>query len=94
MLFLRQYAELMKPIISQKELAELLGNPKMNMSAMLAGKRRVSPATALKLEKNSGVGRFVWLYGTPKELKRELEKSLGRKINFKRGRVPKKERSK
>ena len=83
----------MKPIISQKELAERLGNPKMNLSAMLAGKRRVSPATALTLEKNSGVGRFVWLYGTPKELKRELEKSLGRKINFKRGR-PKKEAKK
>ena len=84
----------MKPIISQRELAEMLGNPKMNLSAMLAGKRRVSPAAALKLEKNSGVGRYVWLYGTPKELKREIEKSLGRKINFKRGRIPKKEQSK
>lgn len=82
----------MKRIISQKELAEKLQTSPKNLSPILGGLRRPSLALALKLEKNSGVGRFTWLYGSRMEIRRELEKSIGMRINFGRGRIPKKKK--
>jgi len=74
--------------ISQKDVAALLGLPGPSLSEMLAGKRRPSRNMALELEKKSGVGRFVWLYGNPSELREEIERALGRTLNFGRGRLP------
>jgi len=74
-------------IITQKILAKKLGLTPSHLHYILKGERRPSSKNAVRLERRSGVGRMVWLYGTKKEIRREIERSFG-KINFKRGRVP------
>ena len=73
--------------ITQKTLSTRLGEDPAFFNKMLHGKKKPNAARAEKLAKQTGIGHMTWLYGTPSEIKRELEKVFG-KINFKRGRVP------
>ena len=75
----------MERIIFQKDIAAVLGINKSGVSALFRGKRRFSSKRAANLERITGIGIRTWLYGTPEEIKRELEKVYGT-INFKRGR--------
>ena len=75
--------------ITQKSLAMRLGEDPAFFNKMLRGKGRPSATRAAKLEVATGIGIRTWLFGSPTEIKRELEKVYG-KINFKRGRLPKK----
>lgn len=78
----------MKRTITQKELAGILGVKRSNLSEMLSGKLGLGRDRSARLEQITGIGIRTWLFGTPDEIKRELEKVYG-KINFKRGRLPK-----
>ena len=73
--------------ITQKSLSTMLGEDPAFFNKMLHGKKKPNAARAAKLEKQTGIGIRTWLYGTPSEIKRELEKVFG-KINQKRGRLP------
>ena len=73
---------------SLTELAKALNLAPSFLFYILKGERRPSSARALILEGISGVGRMTWLYGTPAELRRGLERVYG-KINTKRGRPTK-----
>ena len=73
--------------ITQKTLSTRLGEDPAFFNKMLHGKKKPNAARAAKLEKQTGIGIRTWLYGTPGEIKRELEKVFG-KINQKRGRLP------
>ena len=75
--------------ITQKLLAERLGEDPAFFNKMLKGKKRPTARRAAKLEVSTGIGIRTWLFGKPEEIKRELERIYG-KINFKRGRLPKK----
>jgi len=72
-------------IITQKKLAGKLRLSPSHLCEILGGLKRPSSKKASQLERVSGVGRMIWLYGSKSEIKRELERAFG-KINFGRGR--------
>lgn len=76
-----------KRTITQKELAEILGVQRSNLSEFFSGKRRFGAKRSARLEHTTGIGLRLWLFGAPNEIRRELEKIYGR-INFQRGRLP------
>lgn len=78
----------MKRTITQKDLAEILGVKRSNLSEVFSGKLRFGSERSARLEKITGIGIRTWLFGKPDEIRKELEKVYG-KINFKRGRLPK-----
>ena len=73
--------------ITQKELAEILGVQRSNLSEFFRGKRRFGAKRSARSEQTTDIGLRLWLFGTPNEIKAQLEKVYG-KINFRRGRVP------
>lgn len=73
--------------ISQRAVAQKLGLGRPYLSEMLAGKRRPSPQAAIRLERVTGIDIRVWLYGKRREIRSQLERFLGQKINFGRGRI-------
>lgn len=73
--------------ITQAELAtKYCVSRSLICDILSTGKRRPSRDLAEKLEEKSGVERMLWLYGTKTELISQIEKNLGRKINFQAGR--------
>ena len=82
---------IMKRTITQKSLAEILTMSSVQIHMILSGRRKVGAKKAAALEYLTGIGIRTWLFGSPAEIRIELERVYGR-INFKRGRPPKSKR--
>ncbi len=78
-------------IITQTELAKILGTSRSNLTQMITGKTRCSihPKKAERYSRVTGVGLMAWFTYPPSKLKREIELALGVKINTGRGRLSK-----
>jgi antitoxin HigA-1 len=56
--------EFMKPLgLTQAELAEKLGMPRVAVNAIINGKRSVTPGTAMRLAKALGTTPEFWING-------------------------------
>ena len=76
---------------TQADIARKLGLATSFFCHIINGQRRPSPRKALELERKTGIGRMVWLYGNHLELRQKLEEKFG-EINFSKGR-PRKRRA-
>lgn len=81
----------MKPKMTQKALAEILGVSRPTVTQMLTGRTRhsVHPDKAKRYFRKTGVSLLAWLTYTPTQLRKEIERTMGVKINIGRGRLQK-----
>jgi len=47
--------------ITQKALAQTMGRPPQVLSAIVQGKKHITPETALQLEKALGIPAHIWI---------------------------------
>ena len=59
--FLRGYLDDPELALTQGKLARCLGISRANLNAIINGKRSVTPAMAMRLERVLGVGMQTWL---------------------------------
>lgn len=60
-------------MITNKELAQALGISQQHLCYIKYKQRRPSLNLALRLEKQTGIPRLTWLYGTTDEIREQLE---------------------
>ncbi len=67
--------------MTKKDMAAKLGMQHSQLVTILLGRTRPSIKKAQSLQNISGIGRMVWLYASPGELKNALEAVYGEIID-------------
>ena len=65
-----------KKFISQKEIAELVHISPAFLSHILRGRKECPPKVAQLLQDNIGIDRDTWVFGSPEEKRKALEKIM------------------
>lgn len=55
--------------MNQREFAQKFGITREHLNALINGRKRPSPEMALRMEAATGIGRSVWIFGSPEEKK-------------------------
>jgi DNA-binding XRE family transcriptional regulator len=63
-------------MMKQKDIAKKAGVTQAAVSRWLSGNRRPRLKKALELEKLFGFSAYIWLFGTPAEIRKALDEAL------------------
>jgi plasmid maintenance system antidote protein VapI len=65
-----------KKSISQKEIAELVHVSPGFLCHILMGRKECPPKVALRLQETTGIDRDTWVFGSPEEKRKAIEKFI------------------